>query len=336
MRPRIGLLLGDPCGIGPELIVKLLADKETAEQAEILLLGDLPVLRMGEEAAGLSVELKIVEDLSQVEFKDQRPVFLKLSTIDPQEIEYGRAKAAAGRSAIEIFELALPLAREGTVGGLCYGPLNKHAMHLAGLPFPGELQFFAHELGHQGPACELNFLEGLWTTRVTSHVPLKDVPGLITKEKVGQAIALAQQTLTQAGYDRPRIAVAALNPHGGESGDCGREEIEVISPAVERARAEGAAVEGPFPADTIFLRARDGGFDAVVTMYHDQGQVAMKLMGFDRGVSVQGGLAVPLTTPSHGTAFDIAGQGRADPGATRQAFLLGLRMIQARTGGPLP
>ena len=330
MKPRIGLLLGDACGIGPELIVKLLADKEMADKAEILILGDLPVFRMGEKAAGQTVDLKIIDDLSRVEFKDQRPVFLKLATIDSREVEYGRAMAAAGRSVIDIFKLALPLAQAGKLGGLCYGPLNKHAMHLAGLPYPGELQFLAHELGHEGPVCELNYLKGLWTTRVTSHVPLKEVSGLITQEKVGQAIGLALQTLIRAGTERPRIAVAALNPHGGESGDCGREEIEVISPAVERARAEGAAVEGPFPADTIFLRARDGGFDAVVTMYHDQGQVAMKLMGFDRGVSVQGGLEAPIATPSHGTAFDIAGQGRADPGATKEAFLLTVRMIESR------
>jgi 4-hydroxythreonine-4-phosphate dehydrogenase len=322
MKPRVGLLLGDPCGIGPELIAKLLAQEDLHERAEILVMGDPPILQMGERIGGVSVPVQVVSDLKEADFTQGKPVVFALQTIDPTEVKMGEALAAAGRSVMEAFKLALQMAKSGGIDGICYGPLNKHAMHLAGCPYPGELQFFAHELGHKGPVCEMNVLGRLWTSRVTSHIPLSRVSKLVTINGVLQAVLLAHRTLLSAGYDTPRIAVAALNPHGGESGDCGTEEIEIIGPAVARAQAQGVAAEGPFPADTIFLKARDGLYDAVVTMYHDQGQIAMKLMGFDRGVSVQGGLEIPIATPSHGTAFDIAGQGRADVSATRQAFLL--------------
>ena len=197
---------------------------------------------------------------------------------------------------------------------------------MAGFPFPDELRFFAHELGHRGDAGEINVLGNAWTSRVTSHVPIAEVPRLITAASICQkAIRLLHQTVRKSGIDSPRIAVAALNPHAGEGGNFGREEIEVIRPAILQAVAEGINVDGPFPSDTVFLKLRDGMFDAVVTMYHDQGQIAMKLMGFQRGVTVCGGLPIPITTPAHGTAFDIVGQGRADVGAMVEAFRLAIR-----------
>ncbi len=162
--------------------------------------------------------------------------------------------------------------------------------------------------------------------RVTSHVPLKDVAELITETGILDAIDLIDGELKRAGNPAPRIGVAGLNPHAGDGGNFGREEIDVIAPAVERAKMEGYAVAGPYPADTIFVRAKKGEFDAVVTMYHDQGQIAMKLMGFGRGVTVQGGLPVPVTTPAHGTAYDIVGKGIAEIESTRQAFLIACRI----------
>jgi 4-phospho-D-threonate 3-dehydrogenase / 4-phospho-D-erythronate 3-dehydrogenase len=171
-------------------------------------------------------------------------------------------------------------------------------------------------------------LDGLWTTRVTSHVVLKDVPALITRERILAAIDLAHTTLRDGGTASPRIAVCGLNPHNGDDGSFGREEIEVIGPAVEEARARGYPVTGPFPADTIFLKASD--FDAIVTMYHDQGQIAMKLMGFSRGVTVHGGLPIPIATPAHGTAFDIYGKGSAEIGATQAAFDICVAMAAGR------
>jgi 4-hydroxythreonine-4-phosphate dehydrogenase len=170
-----------------------------------------------------------------------------------------------------------------------FAPLNKQAMHLGGSPFPDELHFMADRLGWTGHISEINVLENLWTSRVTSHIGLSKVSGLISKQAVLDAILLIHDTLKLAGVAAPRLLVAALNPHGGEGGLFGREELDHIAPAVEEAKARGIQAAGPFPADTIFLRAKAGRCDAVVSMYHDQGQIAMKLMGFERGVSVRAG-----------------------------------------------
>jgi 4-hydroxythreonine-4-phosphate dehydrogenase len=183
-------------------------------------------------------------------------------------------------------------------------------------------------VGLDGPASEFNVLDGLWNARVTSHISLAEVASHITRERVLRALRLTDASMRTAGFERPRIAVAGLNPHAGDGGNFGREEIEAIGPAVEEAISDGIATEGPFPADTVFLRARSGAFDAVLTMYHDQGQIAMKLMGFDRGVTLLGGFPFPICTPAHGTAYDIAGKGVAGVGAARAAILLAVEMAQ--------
>jgi 4-hydroxythreonine-4-phosphate dehydrogenase len=224
----------------------------------------------------------------------------------------------------------LKVCLEGAVAGwidaICFAPLNKQSMKMSGMPFSDELHFFAHHLNVHSEVCEFNTLGPLWTSRVTSHVPLKDVVVHLSRERILAAVRLLHDALLAAGFPHPRIAVAALNPHGGEGGAFGREEIDIIAPAVTEAVALGLPVRGPFPADTIFLKARNGEYDGVVTMYHDQGQIALKLMGFDRGVTVQGGLPIPITTPAHGTAFDIAGQNKANVEATVQAFRIACRM----------
>jgi 4-hydroxythreonine-4-phosphate dehydrogenase len=212
------------------------------------------------------------------------------------------------------------------IDAICFAPLNKFAMKQGGLKHEDELHHFAEYLGVTGYFCEFNTLDGLWTARVSSHIPLKDAASYLSVERIQQATRLIYRSLQAAGTAQPRVAVAAFNPHGGDGGTCGREEIEIIEPAVRALRAEGLAIDGPFSADTIFLRARDGELDAIVTMYHDQGQIALKLLGFSKGVTVQGGLPLPITTPAHGTAYDIAGQGRANVGATEQAFLIACRM----------
>ena len=179
-------------------------------------------------------------------------------------------------------------------------------------------------------AGEFNILGDLWNARVTSHIPLSQVPGAITEAAILRSLRLTHDAMTAAGFARPRIAVAALNPHAGDGGNFGREEIDLIEPAVQKGSTEGIAVDGPFPSDTVFLRAKGGQYDAVLTMYHDQGQIAMKLMGFERGVTMLGGYPFPICTPAHGTAYDIAGRGIANPGAAREAFLLAARAASRR------
>jgi 4-hydroxythreonine-4-phosphate dehydrogenase len=306
--------LGDPTGIGPELAAKLLASPETLRRAEILVIGDPRVYRQGLEVAGVP---------------EERVPFLEYST-GTREFPAAQVSPAAGEYVLGSLRAGVESLQSGTVDALVYAPLNKQAMKLAGLTEDDELHYFASLLEFEGDVSEVNVCGGLWTSRVTSHVPLSAVPGLITVDKICAAAHLLHRALMQGGVARPRIAIAGLNPHAGEGGHLGTEEVTTIAPAVAKVQAEGLNVSGPWPADTLFIAARRGDYDGVVTMYHDQGQIALKLLGFERGVTVSGGLPVAITTPAHGTAFDIAGKGIADAGAIREAFAIACRMAAAR------
>jgi 4-hydroxy-L-threonine phosphate dehydrogenase PdxA len=317
MKPRLAVVLGDPAGIGPELVAKLLARPENLDKADILLVADRREVEEGMRIAGQRFSYRIVE--GDPAFKPgDRIVLDDFEGTTTRPFERAVSSVNGGRYSLETLERAVRLTTAGVTDGVLFAPLNKNSMHQAGLPHEDEGQWFAALLGVKGPHGELNVLDSLWTSRVTSHVALKDVAGLISKERVIAGIELAHATLVKAGVAEPRIAVCGLNPHNGENGSFGREEIDIIAPAVQEARSRGLPATGPFPADTIFLRAKD--VDAIVTMYHDQGQIAMKLLGFSRGVTVHGGLPIPIATPAHGTAFDIYGQGKANLGATQAAF----------------
>lgn len=324
---KIGVLLGDPNGIGPELAIKLLSGADVQARARILVIGDHRVFEMGEKVAGLEIPHRTVIQSLEITLENGIELF-DIPSISTGDVTPGEATATGGRSVLEAARAALGLARDGVIDGFCFAPMNKKALAMGGSPFADEHELFAHELGYDGPYCEHNVLGDLWTVRVCSHVPVKDIPQYITGERIRTMAGLAHRTLSGAGIENPRIAVCALNPHGGDGGLFGREEIDIIAPAVAQVRAEGIDAQGPFPADTVFLKARDGEFDAVVTMYHDQGQIAMKLMGFSRGVTVSGGLPVPIATPASGTAFDIVGRGIATADGMREAFFLVCRMAE--------
>jgi 4-hydroxythreonine-4-phosphate dehydrogenase len=325
--PVVALTLGDPAGIGPELIAKLLSRCIATSHANVVLAGDPWLWQQGQAIARVNVATRTIH-----RFEDARslpkgsPFFLPVETVQPGDVPPASASSAGGASVLRALTLCLDAASAGRVDAICFAPLNKQSMKLAGMPFSDELHFFAHHLKVDSYVCEFNTLGTLWTSRITSHVPFKDIALYVTRERILNAVKLFYDALLSAGFARPRVAVAALNPHGGEGGAFGREEIDIISPAVAEANAQGYPVSGPFPADTIFLKARDGQYDGVVTMYHDQGQIALKLLGFDRGVTIQGGLPIPITTPAHGTAFDIAGQNKANVEATLHAFLIACRM----------
>jgi 4-hydroxythreonine-4-phosphate dehydrogenase len=331
MPPRLALVLGDPAGIGPEIMARLLSEEANRGKAALLLVADPDELAEGMRIAGVQLPITRINDLSAL--APGRIALRELRRRAP--IQRGRSSAEGGAHALDTLRECLALAEAGTVDGICFAPLNKASLHMAGMGHPDELHWFAEVLGHTGAHSEFNVLDGLWTCRVTSHVALREVAGLITPEKVIGAVALIRDTLVQAGLEQPRIAVCGLNPHNGDNGAFGREEIEIIGPALEEARRRGLACEGPYPADTIFLRAQpkpDGtrDVDAIVTMYHDQGQIAMKLMGFWRGITVAGGLPVPIATCAHGTGFDIQGQGIARVGALQAAFDLACTMAARR------
>jgi 4-hydroxythreonine-4-phosphate dehydrogenase len=327
---RIALVMGDPCGISPELMAKLLAQPETPTRAAILVIGDLRVFREGEATAKVSVPLNVVHRVAEARPIAGRITFLDQQNLDPAAVKRGEASATGGAFALANFKFALSLAKQGVVDAICFTPFNKQALRSAGNPYEDEMQLAADELGYDGAVGEFNVLENIWNARVTSHVPLAKVSSLLSVDAILRALALTNDSLRAAGVASPRIAVAALNPHAGDGGNFGREEIDVITPAVTAAKARQIRADGPFPSDTVFLRAKGGAYDAVLTMYHDQGQIAIKLMGFDRGVTVLGGLPVPICTPAHGTAYDIAGQGIANVEATRRAFMLACKMGESR------
>jgi 4-hydroxy-L-threonine phosphate dehydrogenase PdxA len=309
MRPTLALFTGDPAGIGPELIEKLLSDPATLRRADVCLIGQRGALRVPDA----------------VRWHDwpgaAAPAF-----------ERAQATAANGRYMLEGLQAGVRLVTSGAAHALCFAPLNKAALRAGGMHQEDELRWFAEQLGHTGQCGELNVLERLWTARVTSHVALREVSALLSPQKVADAIVMIHAALRAAGLREPRIAVCGLNPHNGDNGNYGDEEGRIIEPGVQLAAQQGIRADGPFPADTAFVRAirAEAGYDGVVTMYHDQGQIAMKLMGFERGVTVHGGLPIPITTPAHGTAYDIAGQGRASIGAMANAFELACRMGESR------
>jgi 4-hydroxythreonine-4-phosphate dehydrogenase len=331
-KPVVALTLGDPAGIGAELIARLLARPETTREANVVLVGDPWLWRDGQNIAGTRHDLPSVASLAEVRSRadTSRAAFLAVDSVRHADVHRGQAEAPGGASVLAVLNRCMDAAKAGQIDAITFAPLNKFAMKLGGLKHEDELHHFAQYLGVSSYFCEFNTLRGLWTARISSHVPLKDVAKYIEKSRIVDATTLIYRSLQANGVAQPRVAVAGFNPHNGDGGTCGREEIDVIAPAVAALNAQGLPVVGPFPADTIFLRARDGELDAIVTMYHDQGQIAIKLMGFSQGVTVQGGLPIAITTPAHGTAYDIAGQGKANVGATANAFAIAARMGRAR------
>jgi len=320
-RPLIAMALGDPSGIGNEIAVRALCDEETFAAADWLVIGDRKMWADGERIAGQTLDLPAFAPETF-----DHAAFLDLGHADPDAITRGQSSEAGGAIALRNFEVALKIAAAGKADAVCFTPFNKHAMRLSDPSYVDEIGFVQRAIGTTAGGSEFNVLDEVWNARVTSHVPLREVADLITEERILKAIRLTHSTMEGAGIPNPRIGVAGLNPHAGDGGNFGREDDAVIGPAVEKAAAQQFRVVGPLPPDTAYVRAMKGEFDAVLTMYHDQGQIAMKLIGFDRGVTLIGGFPFWIATPAHGTAYDIAGEGIANPNATIKAFQLAARL----------
>lgn len=318
--------MGDPAGISPELAAKLIATEEFRKGADLVIFGDLRILEQGAEVAGVVADVDVIASEDEIPEQVSRPVFVDLKNLSPDQVKRATATLEGGLFATENFRRALRLAQSGRADAVFFTPFNKKAMRLAYEGYDDEIRFVRDVLKTAVPASEFNVLGKLWNARVTSHIPLSAVASAITEQAILRSLTLADSCMRAAGFNPPRIAVAGLNPHAGDGGNFGSEEIDVIEPAVRKAVAKGFTVEGPFPSDTVFLRAKNGDFDAVLTMYHDQGQIAMKLMGFDRGITLIGGFEFPICTPAHGTAYEIAGRGIANLGASREALSLAIRM----------
>jgi 4-hydroxythreonine-4-phosphate dehydrogenase len=328
--PILGLMLGDMTGIGPEISVKLLAAGTLKDQARIAVIGDARVFELGCADAGVRPAWRRYASVAAVDWSSREIPLIDLGNIDPPTIKRGEISPESGRLTGETLKHMIELALDGQLDGVCFAPLNKAALHRGGWRYHDEHQMFAAMTGHKGFFGEMNVIKEFATFRVTSHVALRQALDMISPDRIASAVRLADATLKAGGHANPRIAVAALNPHCGEGGLFGDEEITIIRPTVEQLRAEGVNCQGPVSSDVIFLKALKGEYDGVVMMYHDQGQIATKLLGFNKGVTVTAGLKTVFATPAHGTAFDIVGQGKADTGALEQALRIAARMASGR------
>jgi len=321
-KKKIAILLGDPSGIGPELTSKLLNEKIT-EQANIVVIGEKKIFEDGEKISGKKTNLKFVENFDEIKFDDKTKFFLDISKGTNRTYKYGEVSAESGASVLEAMDKAMELVNRKKIDAINFAPMNKTSLMMGGCPYNDEHDYFQNKLNMKEFCCEFNVVDNFWTARVTSHIPIKEVPENITRENILKPIQLLDKTLKMSGIKKPRIAVQALNPHA----EFGTEEKDEIIPAIEEAKKMGINAEGPLPCDTSFITAfKNKNHDCIVGMYHDALQCGLKAFGFDRGVTVSGGLTVPITTPAHGTAFDIVTKNQANLEPMLNSFKLALKM----------
>jgi 4-hydroxythreonine-4-phosphate dehydrogenase len=318
-KPVIAISMGDAGGIGPELIVKVLAAEDIYEYCRPLIIADPAVMKFSAEAAGKNFYINEINDLKAAKFK-----FANLDVLYPRllkipKVSWGKIDPAMGKAAAECLGYAFKLAMKKQIKAVVSAPINKEAFHLAGYHYLDELEFLA-DLTNSSEPYVIGAMKAFWTVAVTLHIPFRQIADMIKKSRVTKYIRWMDQALKRTGVKTPKIAVAALNVHAGEGGLFGREEMDEIEPAIEEALKLKIDVQGPFAADSVFVTAIDKDFDAVVCMYHDQANIARKLLGKKNGASLFMGLPVPCATTAHGTAFDIAGRGLADPASMKEAL----------------
>ncbi|MEG1777675.1 MAG: 4-hydroxythreonine-4-phosphate dehydrogenase PdxA [Angelakisella sp.] len=324
-KPILGILLGDATGVGPELVAKLAVNNFYADHCRPVIIGDVRVFEMGLATVKGEAAHYVISDIEQADWEKGIPV-LDQHNQDPAQITRCQPSTYCGAACIEMLTTAVELYKAKKIDGFSFAPLNKSAMIQSGCKFESEHHLMAHLFQHTEPLGEINVLGDVWTTRTTSHIPISKVSENLTVNSILRALRLANATLKNAGIERPHLGVAALNPHAGEHGLCGREELDVIEPAIAKANEMGIWADGPFPSDILFIKAFRGDFNGVVTMYHDQGQIALKLKGFDQGITIAGGLPAPIVTCAHGTAYDITGKGIASTSAFENAVKMTSKM----------
>ena len=311
----IAITMGDPCGIGPEIIAKLSAD--TVPLPQTLVLGDEGIINRAIRLLALPLSVRVIDSPEDVQPATNTIHVLSCSQL-PDDLPFGRLDVRAGKASYDYIRAGIDLALQKRIRAIVTAPINKEALRLADIHYPGHTEILADFSGTKDFAMML-MNDDLRVILVTIHVSLREAIEAVTRESELRTIRLAHQAMTQLGIPRPRIAVAGLNPHGGEHGLFGSEDETVIRPAIQQALAEGIQASGPWPGDTVFMNARKGQFDIVVAQYHDQGLIPVKYLGVDEGVNITVGLPFVRTSVDHGTAFDIAGTGKASPASLRVA-----------------
>ena len=342
MKPRIAITLGDPAGIGPEIIAKTLADPETYRICSPLVVGESHAMQMGIDVAGQSLKINAIEKAEEAIFSYRTIDLIDIKNLDPAKIEMGIPAAMTGAASVQYVIHAADLALAGDVDAIVTAPLNKEAMHMGGYDYPGHTELLAEKSGTRDYAMMLATGK-LRVIHVTTHIPFREITDHLTTERVLSTINIAHKACLSLGIENPRIAVAGLNPHSSDGGIFGDEEETIISPAIEKAQEKGYSVEGPVPPDTVFGKAAGGLYDIVVAMYHDQGHIPVKLLGmkYDEstgrwetvsGVNITLGLRFIRASVDHGTAYGKAGrrEGTADPESLKEAIRYAVQLADAR------
>jgi 4-hydroxythreonine-4-phosphate dehydrogenase len=327
--PLIAITMGDPAGIGPEILLKTLKREEIYRVCRPLVVGDADLLRRESKKIG-ALSFHVIATLKEVAGRPGVVDVISVSTLKEDFCIPGKPTKECGKAMVDYILKAAELARRGQVPAMVTCPINKGLMHQAGYTFEGHTELLAY-LTHAADYVMMLAGEKLRVALVTTHCALREVAQRLTKELIVKTVRITSQALE--GYfaiSRPRVAVAALNPHAGESGLFGREDLEIVQPAVEEVKKQGFMVEGPLPADTVFYHAHKGTYDAVVAMYHDQGLIPLKLLHFSDAVNITLGLPIVRTSVDHGTAYDIAGRGIADPSSLVAAIKMAAGMVKTR------
>ncbi len=319
--------MGDPAGVGPEILIKALADPAVRQRAVLLIVGNANIFEQAIALVGASLPIRRVQGFDDPRF-DPEAVNV-LDVIDLAHWSPGQIQPDCGRAAVQAVETATRMVLQGEADGIVTAPLHKAAAHQASFPFPGHTEFLASLCGVAETRLML-VCDELRVVHATGHLSLRQVLDILTPERIVETVELTLPTLRWLGYEQPRIAVAALNPHAGEQGKFGNEDDRIVAPAVRQLQAAGHKVFGPVPADTVFWQAKQGAFDLVVALYHDQGHIPVKVLAFERAVNVTAGLPIIRTSPDHGVAFDIAWQNKANAESMKAAILLAAKMAQRK------
>lgn len=340
MKPIIGITMGDPAGIGPEIAVKALAKKQIYEKCVPVIIGDFEALKDANQFTKLNLELNEIKEINQARGELGTIDYLNLNFLAPGSWEYKKVSALAGKAAFNYVKKGIELALENKIHAVVTGPINKESINLAGYHYSGHTEIFADLTGTKDYAMMLAS-SSLKVVHVTTHVSMRKACDLITEERVFKVINLANDAMKMMGVENPRIAVAGLNAHSSENGLFGNEEATAIKPAIDRARQQGINADGPVPPDTVFVKALAGQYDIVVAMYHDQGHIPVKLTGFKldlatkkytsvSGINCTLGLPIIRTSVDHGTAFGKAGEGRANEESLVDAIEMAIRMAKVK------
>jgi 4-hydroxythreonine-4-phosphate dehydrogenase len=329
-RLRIAITMGDPAGIGPEIIVKMFKKENLYKYADVFVIGDLFPMLSAQRRISKKIAIKPYSHIANIS-KDRKIInLLELKALELKDFVIGEESAKAGKASYLYLLEAIKLAMNKKIDAIVTAPINKHALHLAGIMEPGHTEILAKKAKAKNFAMML-MADKLKVVLVTIHTSIKSVPDLLTKQKVYEKIKLTHDSLKKDfGIKEPRIAVLGLNPHSGEAGAFGNEEIKKITPAINKAKRQGINAQGPFPPDTIFHKIINGSHDAAVCMYHDQGLIPLKLIGFDTGVNFTMGLPFVRTSPDHGTAYDIVGTGKASENSILSAFRIAVKIAGNR------